>query len=59
MFCETFISFLSRTCSKTIGVVTSHGDVDVDEEGFMIMMFELGKTYPPDDALGNERISEG
>jgi hypothetical protein len=59
MFCETFIAFLSRTCSKTVGFVTSHGDVDVDEEGFMTMMFELGKTYPPDDVLGNEWIIEG
>jgi hypothetical protein len=59
MFCETFIAFLSRTCSKTVGFVTSHRDVDVDEEGFMTMMFELGKTYPPGDALGNEWISEG
>jgi hypothetical protein len=59
MFCETFIAFLSRTCSKTVGVVTSHGDVDVDEYGSMTMMFELGKTYPPADALGNEWISEG
>jgi hypothetical protein len=33
--------------------------VDVDEEGFMTMMFQLGKMYPPDDALGNEWISEG
>jgi hypothetical protein len=47
MFCETFIAFLSRTCSKTVGVVTSHGDVDVDEEVSMTMMFELGKMYPP------------
>jgi hypothetical protein len=59
MFCETFIAFLSRTCSKTVVFVTYHGDVDVDEEGFMTMMFELGKTYSPDDALGNEWISEG
>jgi hypothetical protein len=59
MFCETFIAFLSRTCIKTVGVVTSHRDVDVDEEVFMTMLFELGKTYPPDDALGNEWISEG
>jgi hypothetical protein len=59
MFCEKFIAFLSRTCSKTVGFVTSHGDVDVDEEGFVTMMFKLGKTYPPDDALGNEWISEG
>jgi hypothetical protein len=46
MFCETFIAFLSRTYSKTVGFVNSHGDVDVDEDGCMIMMFELGKTYP-------------
>jgi hypothetical protein len=59
MFCEKFIAFLSRTFSKTVGFVTSHGDMDVDEEGFMTMMFELGKTYPTDDALENEWISEG
>jgi hypothetical protein len=59
IFCETFIAFISRTCSKTVGFVTSHGDVDVGEEGFMTMMFELGRTYPPDDALGNAWISEG
>jgi hypothetical protein len=47
MFCETFIAFLSRTCSKTVGFVTSHGDVDVDKDGFTTIMFELGKTYPP------------
>jgi hypothetical protein len=23
------------------------------------MMFESGKTYPPDDALGHEWVSEG
>jgi hypothetical protein len=39
--------------------VTSHGDVEVDEEGFMTMMFEAGKTYPPDDVLGHEWVSEG
>jgi hypothetical protein len=33
--------------------------VDVDENGFMTMMIEMGNTYPPDDALGNEWISEG
>jgi hypothetical protein len=59
MFCETFIAFLSRTCSKTAGFVTSHRDMDVDENGFMTMMFKLGKKYPPYDALGNEWISEG
>jgi hypothetical protein len=59
MFCETCIAFLSRTCIKTVVFVTSHGDVDAEEEGFMTMMFELGKTYPPDNALGNEWISEG
>jgi hypothetical protein len=59
MFCETFISYLARTCSKTVGFVTSHGDVEVDEEGFMTMMFEAGKTYPPDDALGHEWVSDG
>jgi hypothetical protein len=59
MFCETFISYLARICSKTVGFVTSHGDVEVDEEGFMTMIFEAGKTYPPDDALGHEWISEG
>jgi hypothetical protein len=47
MACETFIAFLSRTCRKKVGFVTSYGDVDVDGEGFMTMMFELGKTYPP------------
>jgi hypothetical protein len=25
----------------------------------MTMLFELGNMYPPDDALGNEWISEG
>jgi hypothetical protein len=46
MICGTFISYLARTCSKIVGFVTSHGDVevDVDEEGFMTMMFEAGKT---------------
>jgi hypothetical protein len=44
MFCETFIAFLSRTCSKKVGFLTSHGDVDVDQDGFMTMMFELGLT---------------
>jgi hypothetical protein len=39
--------------------VTSHGDVEVDEEGFMTIIFEAGKTYPPDDALGHEWVSEG
>jgi hypothetical protein len=38
MFCETFIAFISRTCSKPVGFVTSHGDVDVDEEEFAKMM---------------------
>jgi hypothetical protein len=46
MFCETFIYFLSRTCSKTVGFVTYHGDVDVDKDGCMTIMFELGKIYP-------------
>jgi hypothetical protein len=32
MFCETFIAYLSRTCRKTVGFVTSHGDIEVDEE---------------------------
>jgi len=59
MFCETFIAYLARTCSKTVAFVTSHGDVDVDEEGFMVMMFDAGKTYPPDDGLDHEWISEG
>jgi hypothetical protein len=59
MFCETFISYLARTCSKTVGFVTFHGDVEVDDEGFMTMMPESGKAYPPDDALGNEWVSEG
>jgi hypothetical protein len=38
--------------------VTSHGDIEVDEEGFMTMMFETGNTYPRDDALGHEWVSE-
>jgi hypothetical protein len=59
ILCETFISFLSRTCIKTVGFVTSHGDIEVDEEGFMTMTFEAGKTYPPYDALGHEWVSEG
>jgi hypothetical protein len=59
MFCETFISYIARTCSKTVGFVTSHGDVGVDEEGCMAMMFESENTYPPDDALGHEWVSEG
>jgi hypothetical protein len=59
MFCETFIAFLSRTCRKTVGFVTSHGDVEADEEGFMTMIFKLGGKYPPDDALANKWISEG
>jgi hypothetical protein len=59
MFCETFIAFLSRTCRKTVGFLTSYGDVAVDKEGFMTMMFELGKTYSPGGALVNEWISEG
>jgi hypothetical protein len=59
IFCETFISYLARKCSKTVGFVASHGDVEVDEEGFMTMMFEAGKTYPPDDVLGHEWVSEG
>jgi hypothetical protein len=59
MFCEKFIAFPSRNCSKRVGFVTYQGDVDVDEEGFMTMMFELGKTNPTDDALGNEWIYEG
>jgi hypothetical protein len=59
MFCETCISYLARTCSITVGFVTSRGDVEVDEEGFMTMMLEAGKTYPPDDALGHELVSEG
>jgi hypothetical protein len=33
MFCETFITYLARTYSKAVGFVTSHGDVEVDEEG--------------------------
>jgi hypothetical protein len=59
MFCETFIFYLASTFIKTVGFVTSHGDVEVDEEGFMTMMFESGKTCPPDDALGCEWVSEG
>jgi hypothetical protein len=51
MYCETFIYHLERTCIHTAGFVTSHGDVDVDEEGYMIMMFEEGHTFPPDYAL--------
>jgi hypothetical protein len=31
MFCETFIAYLARTCSNTVGFVTSHGDVEVDK----------------------------
>jgi hypothetical protein len=37
--------------------VTSHGDVEVDEEGFMKMMFEAGKTYPLYYDLGCEWVS--
>jgi hypothetical protein len=59
MFCEAFIAFLSMTCRKTVRFVTYDGNVDVDEEGFMTMMFELGKTYPPDYALGNEWSLKG
>jgi hypothetical protein len=44
---KMFISYLARTCSTIVGFVTSHGDVEFDEEGFMTMMFEAGKTYPP------------
>jgi hypothetical protein len=56
MFCETFIAYIASTCSKRVGVVTSHGDVEVDEEGLMTMMFELVNTYPPDYAVGNKWI---
>jgi hypothetical protein len=59
MFCETFISYLARTCSRKVGFLTSHGDVMVDEEVFVTMMFEAGNTYPPDDVLGHEWVSEG
>jgi hypothetical protein len=59
MLCETFISYLARTRSKIVGFVTFQGDVEVDEEGFMTMMFEAGKTYPPDDALVCEWVSDG
>jgi hypothetical protein len=59
MFCETFIAFLSGTCSKKVVFVTSHGDVYVDDDVFMTMMFRLGKTNPPDNTLGNEWISGG
>jgi hypothetical protein len=60
MYCETFISYLARTCSHTTGFLTSHGDIDVDEEGYTTMMFEEGKTFPPDDALdSSEGVSEG
>jgi hypothetical protein len=52
--CETFISYLARTCITTVGFVMSHEDVEVDEEGFMTMIFEAGKNYPPDDELGHE-----
>jgi hypothetical protein len=38
MLCETLIAFLSRTCSKTVGFVTSHGDAEFDEDGFMTIM---------------------
>jgi hypothetical protein len=43
MFCETFISYLARTCSKIVVFMTSHGDIEVYEEGFMTMMFEAGR----------------
>jgi hypothetical protein len=59
MFCETFIYYLARTCSKTVDFVTSHGEIEVDKESFMTMMFEAGKTYPTDDALGHECVCEG
>jgi hypothetical protein len=59
MFCETFISYLARKYSKTVGFVTSRGDVEVDEEGSMTMIFEAGNTNPPDDALGHEWVYEG
>jgi hypothetical protein len=59
MCCQTFISYLARTRSKIVGFVTSHRDVEVDEEGFTTIMFEAGKTYPPDDVLGHEWVSEG
>jgi hypothetical protein len=58
MFCETFISYLSRTCSNTIDCMTYHGDVEVDEEGFMKMVFEAGNTNPPDYDMGHEWVSE-
>jgi hypothetical protein len=30
IICETFIAYLAKTCSKTVGFVTYHGDMDVD-----------------------------
>jgi hypothetical protein len=45
---------------QTASFVTSHGDVDVDEEGYVTMLFEEGKKIPPDDALdSSEWVSEG
>jgi hypothetical protein len=43
MYCETFISYLAKTCSQKAGLVTSQGNVDVDEEGYMAMMFKKEK----------------
>jgi hypothetical protein len=59
MFCETFISYLARKYSKIVGFVMSHRDVEVDEEGFITVMFEAGNTTPPGDALGHEWVYEG
>jgi hypothetical protein len=39
--------------------VISHGDIEVDEEGVIPMMFEAEKTYPPDDTLVHEWVSKG
>jgi hypothetical protein len=59
IYCETFISYLARTCSQTAGFVTSHRYVDVDEEGYITMMFEEGKTFLPDYALCTGLIRMG
>jgi hypothetical protein len=45
-FVKHSLPFYPGLSAKIVGFVTSHRDVDVDEEGFMTMMFELGKTYP-------------
>jgi hypothetical protein len=46
MFLKHSLPLYPGLASKTVGFLTSHRDADVDEEGFMTMMFELGKTYP-------------